>query len=346
MDIDKYRQRRIAETLTYALASAALGIAFSAILRLTIFAGDQGTSTFSLLLLGGLTGGIICATLVSAEPLLEKLYALPLWVSIAVMPVIYAAVIGVEYGAIFSAVMGFDKLFGRSLILETIVFSLAMSLAMSFIGAVNRLLGNDVLAGLIIGKYHRPASEERFVMYLDLAGSTTVAERLGNIGFHRLLNDFFRDIAPPVLRHGGDIYKYVGDEAIITWKKKEGAANANAVATFFAVADQIASREEYYRETYGVVPEFRAGLHFGDVIVGEMGDYKREIAILGDVMNTAARVQAQCRVEAVSFLASRESLDALGDFPGGALFRAESHGGRALRGKEKETELAAIFPAE
>jgi adenylate cyclase len=74
----------------------------------------------------------------------------------------------------------------------------------------------------------------------------------------------------------------VGDEAIITWGRDAGSSGA--LEAFFSIGEAIAAREGYYRARYGDVPRFRAGLHFGKLVVGEMGDYKQEIALLGDVM--------------------------------------------------------------
>ena len=54
-------------------------------------------------------------------------------------------------------------------------------------------------------------------MFLDLNNSTAIAERLGPLRFNDFKNDFFHDIAQPVLETRGRIYQYVGDEAVVTW---------------------------------------------------------------------------------------------------------------------------------
>lgn len=340
MEISKYRRKKIEELLIYSLSSAAIGIAFAITLKLIQRGDNSQTSLFHFILLGGLTGGVVCATFMLIDPWLERLFAKPLWIVLAAMPAVYASVICVEYGVIFSAIMGFDSLFKSSFIVETLFFSLAMSLVISFIGMVSRLLGRNVLSGFILGKYNRPVSEERFVMYLDIAGSTAIAERIGNISFLSFLNDFFSDISRPIIDCHGDIHKYVGDEAIITWEKKDGMKKDAAIAAFFAIENAIALRTAHYESRYGVVPHFRAGLHYGEVIVGEMGDVKREIAILGDVMNTAARIQGECRALGEAFLVSGEALALLE--PGLSGCVATFCGNVGLRGKEAKTALHAI----
>ena len=61
------------------------------------------------------------------------------------------------------------------------------------------------------------------------------------------------------------------------------------------MAAQFEARSSAYREKYGTVPRFRAGLHFGSVMTGEMGSLKKEIAFVGDTVNTTARVEDACR---------------------------------------------------
>ena len=340
MTVSIYNLKRIRETLVVSLLSAATGVAFASFLKYAFFNADVDAPLARFMLLGGLTGGFLSLTFILIERKLELLFARPLWVVLVATPLIYTGIIALEYGVIFTAVMGFENFLGESLILETIVFSLAMSLIVNFTAMINRLLGNHVLAGLILGKYHRPVTERRFVMYLDLAGSTSIAERIGNIAFHSFLNDFFRDISRPVIDWHGDIYKYVGDEAIITWGLKEGVAQQAALEAFFAIRDAIRNRERHYEARYGCVPRFRAGLHYGEVIVGEMGDYKKEIAILGDVMNTAARIQSECRSRGVDFLASDAAIREIGSHD--ARFALSSCGEANLRGKETRMVLHSV----
>ena len=59
-------------------------------------------------------------------------------------------------------------------------------------------------------------------MFLDLKSSTTIAEKIGHINFHKFINDFLFTISEAIISSKGEIYKYVGDEVIITWKMKEG----------------------------------------------------------------------------------------------------------------------------
>ena len=97
------------------------------------------------------------------------------------------------------------------------------------------------------------------------------------------------------------------------------------------------------RGLYGLIPQFRAGLHFGTIVAGEMGLTRQEIAYSGDVMNTAARIQSECRLRNEIFLVSDDALSRLrekSEFPSSIII--VSHGTVSLRGKSTELAISAV----
>jgi adenylate cyclase len=120
---------------------------------------------------------------------------------------------------------------------------------------------------------------------------------------------------------------------------KDGTHNLNCINLFFHIQKNIENKKKTYLDKYGVYPEFKAGLHFGKVIAGEMGDIKKDIVYHGDTVNTTARIQAECNKYNKKVLISKELLDnlELND-----KYKVESMGFIILRGKEKELELYGI----
>ena len=106
-----------------------------------------------------------------------------------------------------------------------------------------------------------------------------------------------------------------------------------------AIAAVIKRRSKYYLDRYGVVPEYKAGAHLGEVITADIGDLKKEIVYKGDVLNTAARIQTMCNELERRFVASKELLQAL-VVP--ADFTVDQLGAVALRGKAEAMELVAL----
>ena len=84
----------------------------------------------------------------------------------------------------------------------------------------------------------------------------------------------------------------------------------------------------------------RSALHAGHLIIGEMGDFKREIVMLGDTMTTTARIEDACRSFGQDIIASAEVIHALAALPPGV--GAESLGVVELRGKAAALELFAL----
>jgi adenylate cyclase len=107
--------------------------------------------------------------------------------------------------------------------------------------------------------------------------------------------------------------------------------------------EQLDERANAYIRDFGVRANFRAALHCGPVVIGELGTVKMEIAFLGDTMNTAARLQQACRDTGQRVLASAALVNCLAAMPPGVAKR--SIGRLRLRGKENEIELYALAAA-
>lgn len=208
-----------------------------------------------------------------------------------------------------------------------------------FLLQVNDKFGPGVLAKFLMGKYHRPRKEKRFFMFLDMRSSTTIAEKLSNEKYFNLLNDLFSDITDTILDHEGEIYQYVGDEIVISWTMIKGIKRANCLHCFFQIQKKLISLNSYYEDKYGLTPEFKAGLHCGTVMAGEIGSIKKDIVYSGDVLNTTARIQSLCNQNKVDILLSRKAYDLIEH---NDQFGFNSLGNIELRGKEKEINLISI----
>jgi adenylate cyclase len=220
-----------------------------------------------------------------------------------------------------------------------VVYSLAVSFAVVAVMEVNRLLGQGVLWRLVTGRYHRPVVEERAFLVLDLAGSTAMAEKLGDVGYLRLLDRIIADVSEDIAAHGGEIYRYLGDAILVSWplaRAVEGAAILRCVA---AVARRMAANRAAYEREFGVAPRGRAALHAGPIAVGEVGELHREITFLGDTLNTAARIEQHCRAIGRRTVISGALLARLAP-PAG--IRVEPLGAVALPGKAAPIELFAL----
>lgn len=219
------------------------------------------------------------------------------------------------------------------------IFAFSFSFLMNFLVQINDLLGKGVLLSYVTGRYHKPKIEERFFMFLDLESSTTIAETIGPVKYHEFMNSYFFDINDPIIESKGEIYQYVGDEVVISWKKNNGIKDVNCIKCYFDIRDKIDSLQQIYIKEFGLIPGFKAGIHFGEVVIGEVGDSRKEIVFHGDVMNTASRIQGQAKVLNKQLLISE---DALKQLELNSKYKTMELGSSKLKGKEIETMVFEI----
>lgn len=220
--------------------------------------------------------------------------------------------------------------------LVSVAFSLFLSL---FYAEISENLGHGVLMNFFTGKYHTPTEEKRIFMFLDMKSSTAIAERLGHIEYFKLLKEYYSNFSESIIQYSGEIYQYVGDEIVISWKYEDGISNNNCLNCFFAMKQSLEERESWYMSVFGVSPTFKAGLHFGKVTTGEIGVLKKEIIFTGDVLNTTARIQELCNRYGVELLVSDRLVQNMQIEP---RFQSNSLGTIELRGKETNFELFTI----
>ncbi|MGI9546524.1 MAG: adenylate/guanylate cyclase domain-containing protein [Flavobacteriaceae bacterium] len=206
---------------------------------------------------------------------------------------------------------------------------------------VNDKYGPGVFLDFLMGKYFHPRREARIFMFLDLRGSTAIAEQLGEVQYFNFLKEVYKDITPSILRTQGEVYQYVGDEIVISWSPKSGYRNTNVLHCFFDIQESLLAKSAYYRANYnGLQPEFKAGLHLGNVMAGEIGVLKRDIAYSGDVLNTTARIQAKCNELGVNILISKYLIEFL--TPVETKFQPVTMGEYPLRGKQSNLHLYTL----
>jgi adenylate cyclase len=88
-------------------------------------------------------------------------------------------------------------------IVGDVVFSIGATFVFVSLTSIAQVIGPSVLGSLLTGRYYHPRQEERIVLFLDLVGSTGIAEAIGNVGFHALLSETFTRLSRVVTDFGG-----------------------------------------------------------------------------------------------------------------------------------------------
>ena len=167
-------------------------------------------------------------------------------------------------------------------------------------------IGFSKLGRIMMGYYQKPREENLIFMFLDLRSSTTFAEKLGHEKYSDFIQDCFRFISDPLLLTYGRVYQYVGDEVIVTWNANRVKNYKKAIDFFFLFRNELSKRQAYFEDKYNIIPVFTASLNSGKVMAAEVGEIKKELAFHGDVLNTAARIQKQCKIYGKEILVTKK----------------------------------------
>ena len=163
-----------------------------------------------------------------------------------------------------------------------------------------------------------PQQAEITVLLTDLRNSTPLAELLGPGGMFKLLNQVFETQTRAILAEDGSMEHFLGDQFLSYW----GAPNAQPDATdraFRAALSLISGMEEV---RLNLEPKVKAlfgygvALHSGMALIGNKGSAQRlDYGLVGDLINSAARVESLTKHYGVLFLITREAYDKLSQPP-------------------------------
>lgn len=214
--------------------------------------------------------------------------------------------------------------------------SLVISL---FYSQISDHMGPRVLTQLLTGRYHDPKSERRVFLFSDMKSSTRIAERLGHTDYFEFLRAYYDALADAIVDHGGEVYQYVGDEVVVSWRAESGLRQDRCIRCVLGMKHDLRQRAPWFEERFGVAPDFRAGMQLGEVTTGEIGALKKDIVFTGDLLNQTARLQALSGALGEEVLVGDELRSGLGP---GTEWSFRSMGSHVLRGKESPVEVFAL----
>ena len=202
---------------------------------------------------------------------------------------------------------------------------------------INEKYSPGVFFDIMVGRYLLPKEEERIIIFIDLTDSTPIAEKLGSKEYFQFIRDFIFCISAGIMEHNGRVYQYVGDEIVAWWPSSK--INAKKVVSSLLDSRKVLNKNsEIFKMAYGIIPEYKAGIHSGKVTIGQVGISKKELVMSGDTINTAARIRSACTELHQKFLVSKDFID----LAGLETWQSESMGLIDMKGKNEELELFAL----
>lgn len=179
------------------------------------------------------------------------------------------------------------------------------------------------------------------VLFADIRSFTARSEDLEAEVLVGQLNEYFTGMVPAIQDRGGMVDKFMGDGIMALFGAPLDDPNAprHAVEAALAMVDAL-DRVNKKLATNGAEPiRIGIGIHTGSAVVGNMGSpEKMEYTAIGDVVNTAARIESLTRSLDTDILISRETFEAVGDG-----IRATHRGSEQVKGKARPVEVYEVL---
>lgn len=148
-----------------------------------------------------------------------------------------------------------------------------------------------------------------FIMFGDIQGFTSFAENMLPYDVIYVLNLFFQQVGQVIEEHKGRIDAYMGDGFMALFEEGEPkTCGLSAVKAGLEILDAIEGIKGYLEDLYQRAFKVRLGLHYGQVVAGNLGvPGNKKLTVVGDAVNTASRVEAANKQADTQFLVSAEA---------------------------------------
>jgi adenylate cyclase len=157
-------------------------------------------------------------------------------------------------------------------------------------------------------------SQKVAVMFIDIVGFTQFASRHTPDEVVAFLRDFHRRMEQAVFQHQGTLDKFLGDGLMATFGTPEPGPS-DALNALNCAREMMQVMDEWNRQRTQTGEEtirLSIGVHYGDVVVGDVGSERRlEFAVLGDTVNVASRLEALTRALGVHTILSDDLVRAV-----------------------------------
>lgn len=148
----------------------------------------------------------------------------------------------------------------------------------------------------------------------DAERYTALAETLGPEQLGALMNRYYAALFRPVRDHGGFVSDVIGDSMLAIWAGTDARGDPRTQACRAAL-DVVQAVDRFNQSSGGAALPTRLGLHAGPILLGHIGAIDHyEYRAVGDIVNTATRIQALNKVLGTRILVAHESVAGLSAF--------------------------------
>ncbi|MFC6441123.1 adenylate/guanylate cyclase domain-containing protein [Pseudobowmanella zhangzhouensis] len=158
--------------------------------------------------------------------------------------------------------------------------------------------------------------DEVAILFCDVRGFSRLSEQMSPQELLNFLNSYFERINQPIHEYGGFIDKFIGDAVMALFDHPQGTAEnkcRDAISAALAMRDALNLYNQHRANCNYPPINIGIGVHFGPVILGTVGSKDRmDSTVLGDVVNTASRLEALTPTYNADIIVSAQTLEASG----------------------------------
>jgi len=209
---------------------------------------------------------------------------------------------------------------------------------------IRRLVLDDADYDAVRGRSVRTTGREENVaiLFSDVRNFTSFSEKNLPYDIIHLLNRYFETMGEVVLSNGGIIDKYIGDGLMASFGLKESdpvSICIRAVNSGLQMLEKLEKVNQYARQHLDYELQIGVGIHYGSVVVGELGHHSNAaFTLIGDSVNMAARLESKTKKAGAPLLVSEAVYENVKDYVRkGRAFRAP------LKGKTGDFKMYEIL---
>ena len=191
--------------------------------------------------------------------------------------------------------------------------------------------------------------QEATIFFSDIAGYTSISERLTPAGLVHLMNEYFNMAGEPIMDTGGLLDKFIGDAVMAFWCPPFVPTEDIAkLGSKVAIGEAAMIREFQKRvpditgiRTGAPVVDIRMGLATGDVVVGSIGSAnKRNFTVIGDTVNLSSRLEGANKFYGTQTLICERTHEMMGNG-----FTTREVDNLAVKGKDEAIRVYELYCA-
>jgi len=166
--------------------------------------------------------------------------------------------------------------------------------------------------------------KQMLILFADIIGFTPFAEALLPYDVIHVLTRYFHLVGKVIHRHGGQIDTYMGDGFMALFEAEDPVEGSlRAIRAGLELLRAVDDFGPYLQELYQRKFHIRLGLHFGQVMAGNLGvPGNKKMTVIGDAVNFASRIEAANKQAGTQFLISADTY---------ALVKSHIQVGRSIR---------------